>query len=130
MFDWVGFLAVAEALLVQSTATEAAQRTAISRAYYALFCAAGRYVDPDGATIPRDGRAHRLVWESLESAAPSGGTRRIAQVRRRLKQRRERADYDEVFPNLDVEAPHSVALARRLFRDVPELKRSRSRFSP
>lgn len=129
MFDWVDFLDVAEALLAQPTATEAAQRTAIGRTYYAVFCVARRYVDPDGVTIPRDGRAHRLVWEALESA-PRGVPRRIAQVGRRLKQRRERADYDEVYPNLDIEAPHSIALARRLFRDVPELKRQRPRASP
>ena len=46
-FDWTGFLTLAERLATD-TGDEAAQRTAISRAYYAAYHAAASFVRAQG----------------------------------------------------------------------------------
>lgn len=120
MFDWATFLDLADSLLAQPTPTEAAARTAISRAYYAVFRAARRSLDPAGTVIPPDGRAHMTVWDTFQTS-PSGVRRKIAQEGRRLKRRREQADYDNVYPNLLAEARQMVATARQLLRDIAAL---------
>ncbi len=120
MFDWVTFLDLADALLPPPTPSDAAARTTISRAYYAVFRAARRHLDPTGSVIPPDGRAHRRVREAFQ-AAPSGVRRKIAQEGRRLKGRRDQADYDADYPDLVAEARESVVRARRLLRDIASL---------
>lgn len=120
MFDWTAFLDLAEQLLAESPPSEAAARTAISRAYYAVFCAARTHLDPTGALIPPDGRAHARVWGAFQ-AAPRGRPRKIAQVGIRLKRRREQADYDSVYPDLFTEANDTVKRARQLLRDIAAL---------
>ena len=121
MFDWETFLDLADALLAEPAPSEAAARTAISRAYYAVFRAARRLLDPSGTVIPPDGRAHKTVWDAFQTA-PSGVRRRIAQEGRRLKRRREQADYDDVYPNLLAEARQTVTTARRLLEDIGALR--------
>lgn len=120
MFDWTTFLDLADALLAEETPTEAEARTAISRSYYSVFCAARRYLDPTGTVIPPDGRAHKTVWDTFQSA-PRGRQRKIAQVGRRLKRRREQADYDDVYPDLLAEARETVLRAHQLLRDITSL---------
>ncbi len=120
MFDWVTFLDLADALLAPPTPSDAAARTAISRAYYAVFRAARRHLDPTGSVIPPDGRAHKRVWDAFQTV-PSGIQRRIAQEGRRLKRRRDRADYDDVYPDLVAEARESIIRARRLVGDIASL---------
>jgi hypothetical protein len=60
MFDWSTYLQLATELAQQTH--EQYGRTAISRAYYAAFNHAKRFVERTGnTTIPPDGRAHELV---------------------------------------------------------------------
>lgn len=78
---------------------------------------ARRRLDPTGSVIPPDGRAHKRVWDAFQTA-PGGVRRRIAQEGRQLKRRRDRADYDDDYPDLVAEARESVVRARRLVQDI------------
>lgn len=91
-FAWNDYLALAKSL-ASAGADEASLRTAVSRAYYAAFHEARRYVaaaKPD-VDLPRDGRQHDIVWRTLseglrqEMAASTHG--------RKLRQKRTKADY-------------------------------------
>jgi uncharacterized protein (UPF0332 family) len=64
MFDWATYLDLATELAQH--AHEQHGRTAISRAYYAAFHHARRFVENGGNTnIPTDGRAHEAVPAEL-----------------------------------------------------------------
>jgi len=100
-FQWTDYLTLAQNVVSAAT-DEASLRTAVSRAYYAAFHVARRYVmdaKPE-VQLPADGRQHEMVWEVLgrgrrqERAACAHG--------RRLKQKRTKADYAMTglkFPN-------------------------------
>lgn len=61
-FGWEGFLDLAEELS-QRRGDAAAERTAISRAYYAAFHWANDDVSRRGANLTFTGRDHTLVWD-------------------------------------------------------------------
>jgi uncharacterized protein (UPF0332 family) len=64
MFDWSTYLELATQLAQQEHEQHA--RTAISRAYYAAFHHAKRFIESTrNATIPADGRAHEAVPSEL-----------------------------------------------------------------
>jgi uncharacterized protein (UPF0332 family) len=91
-FDWNHFLDVAKTLA--KAPDEASQRSAISRAYYAAFNTAKRYLAHarSDLRIPRHGDAHELVWATLREGSRqemSAGAHGF-----RLKKQRKIADYD------------------------------------
>ena len=57
------FLVAAKGLLL--TATEATDRSAVSRAYYAAFHVGRRLLEDLGFTVPRTERGHAHVWLRL-----------------------------------------------------------------
>jgi uncharacterized protein (UPF0332 family) len=64
MFDWSTYLELATELAQQ--APEQHGRTAISRAYYAAFNHAKRFIEKkDKVTLPGDSRAHEMVPAEL-----------------------------------------------------------------
>jgi hypothetical protein len=89
LFDWSGYLVLATTL---STATdEASQRSALSRAYYAVFNKARLYWLTKNVTFPDDGAAHFRVWAGF---VPMGGKyRQAADCGKRLLALRRLADY-------------------------------------
>jgi uncharacterized protein (UPF0332 family) len=91
-FDWNHFLNVAKTLA--KAPDEASQRSAISRAYYAAFHTAKRYLThaKTDLHIPRHGDAHDFVWVALQEGScqeMSAGAHGF-----RLKKQRKIADYD------------------------------------
>lgn len=119
MFDWSGFLDLADEL-VDRSGDEVAERTAINRAYYAAYGSARDYLIRGGTSIPSMGRAHVLVWDQFH-AVPDPIHRRIADRGRNLRKRRGWADYDAVVPNLSPQARLAVAMARGLLADLATL---------
>ena len=119
MFTWSDFLGLADELAGRF-GDEAAERTAIGRAYYAAFNAARDYLVRTGASIPQAGQAHVLVWDRFH-AGPDPVHRRIADRGRNLRKRRGRADYDAVYPQVSRDARASVVMARRLLADLASL---------
>jgi len=91
-FDWTELLRIAEEL-AERRDDEAALRTAVGRAYYAVFGVARRRLLAAGIRLPPGGLAHRAVWDALHNL-PSSPARRAAQGGRRLLRQRTRADYD------------------------------------
>jgi len=115
-FDWTGYLDLAESL-AGLAGDEAAQRSAISRAYYAAFHRGRDFLDRKTPTVPRDGSAHVEVRNRL--AVDSRG---VAQDLRRLHGWRKNADYDDICPFvIATQATTAVSLARRVVQDIDRL---------
>ncbi len=101
-FEWSEYLNLARSLVGQSTdqpTQEAAQRAAISRAYYAAFCRARNYLrDHDNVQhIPLDGRAHFEVPDQFLQSRDTV-RRSIGDDLRRLRIDRNYADYYDQLP--------------------------------
>ena len=109
-FDWTRFLVLAEEL-GQRRNDAAAQRTAISRAYYAAYCSARLRLRQDGVVIPPTSAAHRVVWNRYLTANAQH-RRAIGVTGERLRRARNRADYDDYFPQLAGTVRISLARAR------------------
>lgn len=119
MFTWFDYFELA-AELAARTGDEAAERTAISRAYYAVFCTARRLLRARGERLPGGGRDHVAVWDRFH-AIPDPVHRRIADRGRRLRRRRGRADYEDVYAELVRDARSSIRLARLVLTDLEAL---------
>lgn len=118
MFDWTEYLAVADRLLADAP-DEGALRSAISRAYYAVYHAAATFVRTSG--ILRRGHSHRRVWSALandvDPARAAVGARGD-----QLRQVRTDADYrDRVPGDLANRARDTVREARALVEAIHRL---------
>jgi uncharacterized protein (UPF0332 family) len=109
------FLTVAKDLLAAST--EAAWRSAVSRAYYATFHVARQRMQELGFTVPRGERAHAYLWLRLSNC----GDPQVQQTGRRLNSfrgQRNRADYEvSVFysqPSADAQVRIAEAIIQVL----------------
>jgi hypothetical protein len=124
-FPWIDYLTVAEAL-IQARNTfapaEARYRVAISRAYYAAYCAARNHARDTESYVPvPTGRDHGLVAEYY-LAGISRAHRQIGQTLQRLLLERHRADYDDDMPhNLRPFAQFAVQEARQVFALLEQL---------
>lgn len=106
-FDWAQYHKVAGEL--STHAEEAYLRTSISRAYYYIFHLGRKRVLDNGFILNR-GDAHKQVWEKF-SDSPDHRCRKLAEDAKRLKEKRERADYESHYPRIDIDAPIVVTLA-------------------
>lgn len=119
-FDWRAFLDLAEEL-VERRNNAAADRTAISRAYYAAFHLASAYVSDRGVRLTFTGRDHATVWAWFLGADVAAGLRWIGNAGSVLRQARRHADYRPTpFPEPTKEAQTAVRFAMRI---VSELNR-------
>ena len=91
-FDWRSLLGLAERL-GQETGNEAALRSAISRAYYAVFALARRRLREQGCwQVARD--PHLRAWATYLNAT-GRSCRRIGELEFNLLDQRRRADYED-----------------------------------
>jgi len=125
-FPWVEYLGVAEALL-QHRGTfaheEACCRASISRAYYAVFCAARNYAGAvEGLQMMGTGGDHwhvqRHFQQGLSREHQTLG--RLLALRRRA---RNRADYADTVSNVGTRAEDAVLHARQAFAVLHALQR-------
>lgn len=124
-FAWAAYLTLAEALF-QARATfadqEACCRAAISRAYYAAFCSARNHArDNEGLTLSNTARDHQTVFVHY-AQNPNAQHKAIAATLHRLRQRRNRADYDD--PNIqrvEVLTQNVLQQARQVFIVLQQL---------
>jgi hypothetical protein len=114
-FDWRRFFDLAERL-AQDVDDEAALRSAISRAYYALFALARRRLIDDGCwSAGRD--PHWRVWTTYRT----GGTARCRDIGDRgfnLLDRRKRADYEDWIGR---NPAHETTIALEFAREILDL---------
>lgn len=96
MFDWRDYLGLAEDL-ARDRYDEAALRSAISRAYYAVYHRASRYVRSQTLVPAHIKLSHHIVWTAIRITSnpnrQEAGNRGDA-----LKAVRLRADYHTAFP--------------------------------
>jgi len=118
-FDWEEYLELAEEL-VKRRGNPAAERSGISRAYYAAFHTAANYFSTRGQRLTLTGTDHREVWDwfrlrtdEVEKSVGSNG--------RALVGSRRKADYEVKFEGLSSEAEYSVIMARAVVNDVRHL---------
>lgn len=119
-FDWSQYLTVAEDLA--SRADDASQRSSLSRAYYYIYHLAFSRATENGFTIfPGEG-THKQLWRHfVESPEPE--CQRLGQIAGRLKEKRERADYNDFYPRLADEIPVMLAEARDFANLLSRLRR-------
>jgi uncharacterized protein (UPF0332 family) len=114
MFDWTSYLVVARELAKQPD--EGTQRSAISRAYYAIFNKARLLLEGEGTAIANTGRAHDDVWRTLEAAGR--GRRKLGTDGKRLREMRRKADYETVVPAVEKIVADALATADAMNRLV------------
>ena len=125
-FDWAEYLSLAEDLAGVTVSgppfgVEARQRSCVSRAYYAAFILARNYLrDVDQIPVPRSGAAHVFVAMTFQNHTDPRRTR-IGSRLRRLRDDRNRCDYDDVVVNLVNLAAASVVRARQIVADLAQL---------
>ena len=99
-FDWIEYYRLANELAAQ--ADEAFRRSAISRAYYYIYhLALTRAVD-NGFQMIAGEATHKQLWRNY-SESPEYGCKQLAVIANRLKEKRERADYNKFYPRIDDE---------------------------
>ena len=103
-FDWSEYLTLAHELAGEvsvPSSRESKLRSAISRAYYAAFCRARNHLretQPHG--IPRGPEVHKYVQNQfLSSRDPA--RKKIGTNLERMRDGRNKADYDDSVPGLD-----------------------------
>jgi uncharacterized protein (UPF0332 family) len=85
------FLVLAQQLAAAST--EAAWRTAVSRAYYAVFHIARQLLEDLGFRVPLADRAHAYLWLRLSNSGEPNVVQ-AGQILNDLRRDRNWADYD------------------------------------
>lgn len=118
-FAWVEYLELAERLVAWQ-GEPAAERSAISRAYYAAFHTATAYFLLRGGRLTYRGGDHGLLADWFKESGDEE-LRRIGFDVERLRRSRRVADYNERFADLSHEAQAAVALARRTVDAIAEL---------
>jgi hypothetical protein len=121
---WPAYIALAGGLA--ASPSEAARRSAISRAYYGAFNVARRWLEENVEPIENRG-AHGQVWETFRrSDRASLGTREewrlVGELGHRLRLLRNQADYADRIPGLDLQAPRAVLSAEQILALLAELK--------
>jgi uncharacterized protein (UPF0332 family) len=95
MKDVREFLTLAQDLL--KMATEAAWRSAVSRAYYAAFHIARQLLRDLNFTVPRADRAHAYLWMRLSNCSDPQ-VQLAGRELNDLRRERNQADYDVDHP--------------------------------
>lgn len=120
--DWYAYLRLAKELAESGEGLahhdkEARQRSAVSRAYYAIFLSARDVFDPEHESLSEEQRKeyHAKLWKRLKTAHQSEH-RYIGEQARELGEYRRQADYGEYIYDL----PHFVADAIASAEDLRE----------
>jgi hypothetical protein len=105
---------------------EAAERSAISRAYYGAFNVARRWLEAHVGPID-DRRAHAQVWRTFASAeratlATERDWRTVGELGLALRGLRNLADYTDSAPGFERRAADAVTVAERILGLLPGLE--------
>jgi hypothetical protein len=117
-FDWSDYLKLAEELAKRRE--EYCLRTAISRSYYYVYHLARKRIIDNGFIIVRGGDSHKQVWEKFDGS-PEFDCKKLYQLAKRLKDKRQQADYDQVFPRIQDELPEVLQMTRKFAADLAKL---------
>jgi len=107
------FLVLAQSLA--PAATEAAWRSAASRAYYAAFHVARQFLEGLGFAVPPGEKAHAYLWLRLSNCGDPP-TVQVGRVLRALRQDRGIADYNLKRAFIQTVGLNSVRLAENIIQ--------------
>lgn len=115
MFDWYDYYDLAEELSQESS--EAHQRSAVSRVYYALYCNARNGLLLRGEWNPEDKSSkesdHTYLWNKY-GLGPDKERKKIGELGHRLRESRRQADYDDYIENRMILVTKSMSDAEKL----------------
>lgn len=114
-FNWLLYLNVANHLVSQ--AGEEYWRSAISRAYYAVFGAAKGILENQGIQFKRD-NIHRQVIKSLKKHKNPTARQAGANLDR-LRRERNKADYDDSISVDYKKACLAITIAQKIQKELP-----------
>ncbi len=114
-FDWAQYFTLAEDL-AQHSESEAHLRSAIGRAYYAVYCSAVALLRREGVPLPTLGM-HQVVWSTFQTD-PRRQRVNIGNLGNRLRVFRTRADYEATFMRLPETTIEALDLASRALRQI------------
>ena len=122
--NWDRYLLLAEGLAHQGF--ESADRSAVSRAYYAAFNISRRWLEANVTPIDNRG-AHRQVWQAFAAADRATPSTReawflVGSLGNSLRVLRNQADYDDMVPDLNGRVPGALRDAERILTLLPELR--------
>ena len=121
--NWFAYLTLAKELVAEYEEglshhdIEARQRSAISRAYYAIFCTARDTFDPEHSYYPPQnavGSYHTRLWRRLKNDPDRPECRYIGEYGSRLGESRRQADYNGYIANLSWVVDDAIANAEDL----------------
>lgn len=96
-FDWSHYYRLANELAGHDD--EASRRSAISRAYYYVYHLALARALHNGCQFVLNEPSHKQLWQNFSDSVDPG-CRKLAEIAKRLKEKRERADYVPIFPRI------------------------------
>jgi hypothetical protein len=121
VYDWADYLEVAKTL-VAVVGGEGAERSAISRAYYAGYGKASEYAQSKGVDLTGRGNKHEMVWEWFRTAHGKSTIHAgIAQDGQRLKRWRVNADYRANFSGCTSTVPTALSTAESILANLSGL---------
>lgn len=124
-FNWQEFLLLADGLSQQPdlfSSEEAGYRTAISRAYYAAFCAARNFARGRGEIMVSGyGEDHERVIRHFQRSGDKEG-RKVADLLRALRTKRNAADYEDSLTAPHADAHIAVMEAGQVFKALGKIK--------
>jgi uncharacterized protein (UPF0332 family) len=126
-FNYEDYLSIAQISVGKSSmkppSEEALCRSAISRAYYAVFLTARDYLDQNTPLIlPKDGTVHVFVREHFLAIGQTDGKfRRIGFDLNFLHGNRNKADYGSPLNNLPVLADNILQTAEATLKRLTEI---------
>lgn len=114
--DWFSYFEVAQEW---ADGGEAHKRSAVSRAYYAMYCTARNKLDDAGRYNPPDcGSSHIHVWNFFKEDSEHPDRRPIGVLGTRLRRARNRADYcdfiDDFFDDVETAMDNAAELKELL----------------
>lgn len=118
-FSWSAFLTLAHELAGRAQ-DEAASRSAISRAYYAVYNLAVVKIRVHGIATDEQLAPHERVWTALRNHSDEK-LRSIGILGDRLKKSRRMADYDDSIGNVKSETAQALTFARTLQSSLQKL---------
>ena len=111
-FRWEEYFILAKEL--SQKGSEAATRSAISRAYYAAYHVARRHPGSKGATATQSG-SHGAVWRALRESSDKNW-RKAGNQGRDILENRHKADYDDVVPELVRKMHSTIRMTEEILR--------------
>lgn len=109
-FYWSDFFELAKDLAHCDSPNEAYKRSAIGRAYYAIYCSARNRLIDGGIYIKANADAHQEVCQTYDRSKDFEA-KRIAATLDRMRIHRNSADYDDVFQG-DLDKALDLTLSR------------------